>query len=122
MSKAKSTEGMCKVFYVNTEAVNKISAQMVSEDTLSVMAETFSLLGDPTRLRVVRALSLGELCVCDLASMLGVGRTVISNHLRLLRTMRLVTYRRQGKLAYYSFTDDHIKNLLSECLEHVQEL
>lgn len=122
MSKVKAAEGMCEVFYVNTKAVNKISAQMVSKDTLSVMAETFNLLGDPTRLRVVQALSRGELCVCDLASMLGVGRTAISNHLRLLRTMRLVTYRREGKLAYYSLTDDHIKNLLSECLEHVQGL
>jgi DNA-binding transcriptional ArsR family regulator len=85
------------------------------------MAETFKLLGDPTRLKLVHALSKGELCVCDLAAMLGVGSTAVSNHLRLLRSMRLVSYRREGKMAYYSLADDHITRLLAECLDHVQE-
>jgi DNA-binding transcriptional ArsR family regulator len=86
------------------------------------MAETFKLLGDPTRLRIVHALSRGELCVCDLAAMLGIARTAVSNHLRLLRSMRLVSYRKEGKLAFYSLGDDHIARLISECLEHVQEM
>ncbi len=119
---AKSKEGMCEVLYVNTKAVKKIAARMASGDVISVMAETFSLLGDSTRLRVVQALSHGELCVCDLSAMLGVGRTAVSNHLRLLRGMRLVNYRRDGKLAYYSLADDHIAGLLAECLEHVQAM
>ncbi|MBI5827368.1 MAG: helix-turn-helix transcriptional regulator [Deltaproteobacteria bacterium] len=118
---AKSKEGMCEILCVNTKAVKEISARMASEDAISVMAETFALLGDPTRLRVVQALSHGELCVCDLAAMLGVGRTAVSNHLRLLRGMRLVSYRREGKLAYYSLADEHIATLLNKCLEHVEE-
>lgn len=121
MAKTKSEEGVCEVFYVNTEGVREIAAQMTSKDDISFMAETFKLLGDPTRLRVVQALSHGELCVCDLATLLGVGRTTVSNHLRLLRGMRLVNYRREGKLAYYSLADEHITTLLAGCLEHVQE-
>lgn len=117
---AKTKEGMCEVLYVNTKAVKEIAARMASGDVISVMAETFSLLGDSTRLRVVQALSHGELCVCDLSAMLGVGRTAVSNHLRLLRGMRLVSYRREGKLAYYSLADGHIAALLNECLEHVE--
>ena len=122
MTKKQSEEDVCEVFYVNKEGVQEVAAQMTSEDDISFMAETFKLLSDPTRLRVVQALSHGELCVCDLATLLGVGRTAVSNHLRLLRGMRLVNYRREGKLAYYSLADDHIVTLLAGCLEHVQEL
>lgn len=118
---SKGLEGICEIDYVNEKAVASISAQLPPLGAIGAMAETFKLLGDPTRLRIVYALSRGELCVCDLASMLGVGNTAISNHLRLLRSMKLVTYRREGKLAYYSLADDHISRLLAECLDHVQE-
>lgn len=117
----ESCEAVCQTFYINSEAVSAIAAQMPAQNAVQAMAETFKLLGDPTRLRVVYALSRGELCVCDLATMLGVGQTAISNHLRLLRSMRLVNYRRAGKIAYYSLADDHITRLLAECLQHVQE-
>ena len=118
---AKSKDGMCEVLYVHTKTVKKIAARMASKDDITVMAETFRLLGDPTRLRVVQALSHGELCVCDLAAMLGVERTAVSNHLRLLRVMRLVSYRQEGKLAYYSLADGHIAVLLNVCLKHAKE-
>jgi len=120
--KKQHEKGVCEVFYVNAEGVQDIAAQMTSENVILFMAETFKLLSDPTRLRAVQALSHGELCVCDLATLLGIGRTAVSNHLRLLRGMRLVNYRREGKLAYYSLADDHITSLLNGCLEHVQEL
>lgn len=113
--------GACCAVYVNTAGVEAIAAQLPPPDAFHAMAETFKLLGDPTRLRVVYALSRGELCVCDLAAMLGVGATAISNHLRLLRNMRLVRYRRQGKLVYYTLDDAHIGQLLSICLNQVQE-
>ncbi|GMR05034.1 MAG: metalloregulator ArsR/SmtB family transcription factor [Thermodesulfobacteriota bacterium] len=118
----KSEDSTCEGFYVNHKDVEKIASGMVPEETVTMMAETFRILGDPTRLRLVQALSKGELCVCDMAVMLGVGRTSISNHLRLLRGMRLVKYRREGKLAYYSLADDHISGLVAECLDHVQKL
>jgi ArsR family transcriptional regulator len=121
MSEIKTPEGSCEISYIHEETVKAIASQMPSQDAILSMAETFKLLGDPTRLKLVHALSMGELCVCDLAAMLGVGSTAISNHLRLLRGMRLVNYRREGKMAYYSLTDEHITRLLAECLDHVQE-
>ena len=122
MTTTKPDGSVCEDFYVNTAAVERIAGKMIPADTISLMAETFRMLGDPTRLKMVQALSSGELCVCDLAAMLGVGRTAISNHLRLLRGMRLVKYRREGKLAYYSLADGHIEALLEGCREHVEEL
>ena len=112
----------CDVLYVRPEVVAEVKASMPSMTLMFEMAETFKLLGDPSRLRIVHALSKGELCVCDLASMLGLARTAVSNHLRLLRSMKLVSYRKEGKLAFYSLGDGHIARLLKECLEHVQEL
>lgn len=111
----------CGVLYVHRETVEAISDQLPMIEEIRGMAEVFKLLGDPTRLRIVHALSLGELCVCDLAAMLGIAQTAVSNHLRLLRSTRLVNHRREGKMAYYSLTDTHIKRLLGEGFAHVTE-
>lgn len=111
----------CDVQYVHTDTVARVSAQMPPKPAMLAMAETFKLLGDPTRLRIVHALSYGELCVCDLAAMLGLAQTSVSNHLRLLRSMRLVNYRREGKMAYYTLADEHISRLMAECFVHVQD-
>ena len=85
------------------------------------LAETFKVLGDPTRLRIVYALAQEELCVCDLATVLGVSQSVVSHSLRALRQMRLVRYRKAGKIAYYSLDDDHISTMLGEGFRHVEE-
>lgn len=112
----------CGDLFVRPAVVASVSSTMPSMSLMLEMAETFKLLGDPTRLRIVHALSRGELCVCDMAAMLGIARSAVSNHLRLLRSMKLVTYRKEAKLAFYSLGDDHIVRLLNECLEHVEEL
>ena len=91
-------------------------AQMVA-----ALAETFKILGDPTRLRIAYALAREELCVCDLAAVLGVSQSVVSHSLRALRQMRLVRYRKAGKVAYYALDDDHIAALLAEGFRHVEE-
>ena len=87
-----------------------------------MLAETFKVLGDPTRLRIVHALSRDELCVCDIATVLGVEQSVVSHSLRALRQMRLVRYRKEGKIAYYTLDDDHIAALVTEGFRHVEEL
>ena len=94
---------------------------MQSHDAVSLLAETFSVLGDPTRLRIVYALSQQELCVCDLASVLDMSQSVVSHSLRALRQMRLVRHRRDGRIAYYSLDDDHIASLVGEGFRHVKE-
>jgi DNA-binding transcriptional ArsR family regulator len=89
--------------------------------TVEALADTFRVLGDPTRVRILDALSGGELCVCDIASLVGISESAASHQLRLLRGMRLVRPRRAGRLVYYAVDDQHILELLRQALTHVQE-
>jgi ArsR family transcriptional regulator, lead/cadmium/zinc/bismuth-responsive transcriptional repressor len=89
--------------------------------TVEALAETFRVLGDPTRVRILDALSAGELCVCDISSVIGISESAVSHQLRLLRGMRLVRPRRAGRLVYYAVDDQHILELLAQALTHVQE-
>src|SRR5947208_1597506 len=89
--------------------------------TVTALAETFKVLGDTTRVRILDALSHAELCVHDLAHRVGISESAVSHQLRLLRSMRLVRARRDGRLVYYSLDDDHIVGLFAQGLEHVQE-
>jgi ArsR family transcriptional regulator, lead/cadmium/zinc/bismuth-responsive transcriptional repressor len=89
--------------------------------TVEVLAETFRVLGDPTRVRILDAIADGELCVCDIASLVGMSESAVSHQLRLLRTMRLVRPRRAGRQVFYSVDDHHILELLRLAGTHVQE-
>ncbi len=79
------------------------------------------VFGDPTRIRILYALSAGELCVCDIASVLNMTQSAISHQLRVLKQIKLVKFRREGKTVYYSLADAHVETILSQGLEHVQE-
>ncbi len=85
------------------------------------LAETFKVLGDPTRVRLLLALGEGELCVCDLAELLGVTSSAVSHQLRLLRAHRLVRCRREGKLAFYRLDDEHVRTLFEQGRQHALE-
>ena len=88
---------------------------------MNAVAEVFKLLGDPTRVRLVDALTHGERCVCDLASLVGLSESAVSHQLRLLRSARLVRVRRAGRMAFYSLDDHHVVGLLHDTRKHVQE-
>ncbi len=118
----KTTEETCEVAYVDRKKVLSVERKMKDESTVQLLAETFRALGDPTRVKMIFALSQEELCVCDIASLLGATESAVSHQLRVLRNMRLVKYRKEGKMAYYSLDDVHIKNLFDECLRHVEEM
>ena len=90
-------------------------------DHVDAIAATFRMLGDPTRVRILNALGPGELCVGDLARRVGISESAVSHQLRLLRTMRLVRARREGRQAYYAVDDDHILELLNQVRTHVEE-
>ena len=90
-----------------------------SDRMVRALAETFAALSDPTRVRIISILSGQELCVFDLARLLGITGSAVSHQLRLLRSQRLVKYRKEGRIAFYSLDDDHIKNLMEECIKHV---
>jgi ArsR family transcriptional regulator len=92
---------------------------MPGDRMIRALAETFGALSDPTRVRIVIALTAQELCVFDLARLLGLSGSAVSHQLRLLRGQRLVKYRKEGRVAFYSLDDDHIRNLMKECVRHV---
>lgn len=94
---------------------------MLPPDHVQSVADTFRVLGDPTRIRILDALGSGELCVHDLAGRIRISESAVSHQLRLLRNMRLVRVRRTGRLAYYAVDDHHILELLNQARTHVQE-
>ena len=92
-----------------------------SEDTLYDLAELFRIFGDSTRIRILYVLSEAEMCVCDIAQLLGMTQSAISHQLRSLKNARLVKARRDGKTVFYSLADDHVKTILDQGIEHVCE-
>ncbi len=106
---------------VQPRAVHAARAELCSEEELTLIADTFQILANPTRLRIVGALAGRELCVGDLAAAVEASPSAVSHHLRQLRQMRLVRHRREGKLTFYSLDDDHVARLYQLGLEHVQE-
>jgi len=101
--------------------LNSVQAKLLGIRTVEAVAEVFKLLGDPTRVRLVDALTHGERCVCDLAQLVGLTESAVSHQLRLLRAARLVRVRRAGRLAYYSLDDHHVVGLVHDTRKHVEE-
>jgi ArsR family transcriptional regulator len=95
--------------------------KLIASASAEALAETFRVLGDATRVRILDAISQSELCVCDIAEIVGLSESAVSHQLRLLRGMRLVRPRREGRLVYYVLDDHHIVGLFAQGLEHVQE-
>ena len=94
---------------------------LTDSKVVQALADTFRILGDPTRVRIVDALSDGELCVCDIAAHVGISESAVSHQLRLMRGMRLVRGRREGRCVYYTLDDQHILSLYQQGLKHVTE-
>ncbi len=101
--------------------VAEISEKMPDEDTLESLEELFKSFGDSTRIKLLYVLHGGELCVCDIASMLGMTQSAISHQLGVLRRNRLIRSRREGKNIYYSLADEHVHTIISMGLEHIEE-
>jgi ArsR family transcriptional regulator len=99
----------------------RLNRQLLGEASVTALAETFKMLGDTTRVRILDVLSRAELCVCDIARLLGLSESAVSHQLRLLRGMRLVRPRRSGRMMFYSLDDQHIVGLFEAGLEHVRE-
>lgn len=94
---------------------------MCSDVQVTALAETFRVLGDATRVRILDAIARSELCVCDIARVVGLSESAVSHQLRLLRAMRLVRPRRAGRMVFYTLDDQHIVKLFEQGLEHVRE-
>jgi DNA-binding transcriptional ArsR family regulator len=111
----------CDILFVDEAKVREVMAEMKPETVFIALADTFKALSDPTRIKILFSLSFEELCVCDLARLLGKSSSAVSHQLRVLRNQKLVKYRKDGKTAYYSLDDEHIHHLFREGLKHVEE-
>lgn len=111
----------CEKKCVHHERVAQVQRSLLADDAAADLAEIFSLLGDRTRVRMLHALTLGELCVCDIAAALNISSSAISHQLRLLRTAKLVKARKEGKNVFYSLDDSHVHSLIAQGLEHILE-
>lgn len=103
------------------DRVNKINEDMPCEEEFYDLSELFKMLGDSTRVKILYALTQGEMCVCDIVELLDVTQSAVSHQLRLLKQARLVKYRREGKSAIYSISDDHVYTILNMGMEHISE-
>jgi DNA-binding transcriptional ArsR family regulator len=112
---------ICKETVVNYEKVEAVKKELPSTREIADLSEIFKVLGDPTRLKIVLALAKEELCVCDLATLVNLSVSAISHQLRLLRNLRLVKYRKSGKMVYYLLDDDHIESIINQALIHIRE-
>ena len=112
---------MCGFLNAHPEAIAAVRAALPEDDTLLDVSELFKVLGDSTRCKILFVLLACEMCVCDLSQLLGMSVSAISHQLRILRQARLVRYRREGKTVFYALADEHVRTLLSQGMEHVQE-
>lgn len=120
MSEKKTAPG-CEFMFVHQEIVERVNAAMPAEETLFDLAELFKIFGDSTRIKILYVLFESEMCVCDIAALLGMTQSAISHQLRVLRSSKLVKFRRDGKTLYYSLADEHVCRIISQGMEHVEE-
>ncbi|MEF9953570.1 MAG: metalloregulator ArsR/SmtB family transcription factor [Clostridium sp.] len=119
----KNTDNIekCSCTVIHDDVIQEVKSKLPKEEVLYDLAEFFKVFGDSTRIKIICALFESEMCVCDLAALFGMTQSAISHQLRTLKTSRLVRYRREGKVIYYSLDDEHIKHVFDEGLRHVTE-
>lgn len=111
----------CSCSIIHDDVVNEVKKHIPEEETLYDLADLFKVLGDSTRIKILCALFQAEMCVCDIAALLGMTQSAISHQLRVLKQSRLVKYRKDGKVVYYSLDDEHVKNIFDQGLLHIAE-
>ena len=113
-------QDLCEERIVHEDTINHAKLHLLSEETAQNLADTFKVLGDKTRINILNLLTMNEMCVCDIADTLEMGQSAISHQLRVLRSARLVKFRKDGKEAWYSLDDDHVVSLMKQGLDHIR--
>ena len=128
MSKKKGVNRMaindvecCDFYQVHEDVVKAVTAKMPDEDELYDLAEIFKVFGDSTRIKILYVLFESEMCVCDIAQLLNMNQSAISHQLKILKQSRLVKSRREGKAVFYSLADGHVRTIINQGLEHIEE-
>ena len=112
---------VCSVSAVDEQKVTAVRNRLPGKEEITEIAQTFQVLGDPGRVQIVMALAAEELCVCDLASLLGTSVSAVSHQLRVLRERKVVKFRREGKKVFYTLDDHHMETLIRQAQEHISE-
>lgn len=115
------SKDVCEITCIDEDKVNRVQNQLLGQNHMEV-AKIFKALSDDTRIKIAYALSLEELCVCDVANIVGSTTATASHHLRLLKNLGLAKYRKEGKLVFYSLDDEHVKQLIKLAYEHQKEV
>lgn len=111
----------CEETCVHGKVVEQVEHDLPADEILYDLAELFKVFGDSTRIKILYALFEAEMCVCDIAELLGLTQSAISHQLRVLKNAKLVSFRREGKTVYYSLADQHVRSIIDQGLEHVLE-
>lgn len=117
----KEADFNCDCEVIHGDIVERVRQVMPEEDELYDLSDFFKVLGDSTRAKIMWALDESEMCVCDLAVLLNMTKSAISHQLKSLKAANLVKYRKEGKVVFYSLTDDHVKEIFEKGLEHIRE-
>lgn len=112
---------VCELKHVHEDIVKKVYEKMPEEEELFDLAELFKVFGDSTRIRILNALLVSEMCVCDLANILSMSQSAVSHQLRNLKNAKLVKNRKDGKTVFYSLADSHVVTILNQGIEHIEE-
>lgn len=122
MDRKKGDIYKCGCSVIHEDILNAVKLKMPEEANLFELSELFRVFGDSTRIRILWALTEAEMCVCDITALLGMTQSAISHQLRVLKQARLVRYRKEGKIVYYSLDDEHIRQIFEQGLTHITEL
>lgn len=111
----------CEQVFIHEELVEKVNKEMPKEEELYDLAELFKVFGDSTRIRILFVLFEAEVCVCDLAEVLHMTQSAVSHQLKILKQAKLVSARREGKSVFYALADDHVRTIIAQGREHIEE-
>ena len=112
---------VCEEVCTHPDILNRVKPEMPDEERLYDLAELFKVFGDTTRIRILYTLFEAEMCVCDIAALLSMTQSAISHQLRILKQARLVRSRREGKTVFYALDDDHVRTVIGQGMEHIEE-
>jgi DNA-binding transcriptional ArsR family regulator len=114
--------GTCRTHFVHQDSIQAVYESTPDDETLYTLSDFFRMLGDTTRMKILHALFVSEMCVCDLSEVLQVSQSAVSHQLKNLRQMGIVKYRREGKVIFYSLKDEHVKQIIDLGLQHATEV
>ena len=113
-------EVMCDCNIIHEDVVNNTLKKMLPQDLFDKLAEFFKIIGDTTRTKILFALDQNEMCVCDIANVVGMSKSSVSHQLAILRNSGIVKYRKEGKEVYYTLDDEHVKQVFEVGIEHIE--